>query len=226
MPDNNSLIPPSEMRALVLDGVGFDHLQVRRVPTPRPGPNQLLARVDAAGICTSLIKLVEQGPAHSLVYGWDVTRWPLILGDEGAVTLVEVGEALRGQYRPGQRFAVQPAVDLAPINHRERYRDGARGVDKMAHGYTLPGHLAEYVLIPEETLAAGCLLPVTDPTSRTRTWPSASRSPALCRPRITMFIWFMRIRLPRGLRSKGCCPAVSSSSSARARWAGCMWTWR
>jgi threonine dehydrogenase-like Zn-dependent dehydrogenase len=163
MSENDSLIPPSEMRALVLDGVGFDHLQVRRVPTPRPGPSQLLARVDAAGICTSLIKLIEQGPAHSLVYGWDVTRWPLILGDEGAVTLVEVGEALRGQYRPGQRFAVQPAVDLAPINHRERYRDGARGVDKMAHGYTLPGHLAEYVLIPEETLAAGCLLPVTDP---------------------------------------------------------------
>ena len=72
---------PSEMRALVLDGVGFEHLSVRRVPTPRPGPKQLLARVDAAGICTSLIKLVEQGPNHKQIYGWDVTRYPLILGD-------------------------------------------------------------------------------------------------------------------------------------------------
>jgi hypothetical protein len=72
---------PAEMRALVLDWTGFDHLAVRRIPTPRPGPRQLLARVDAAGICTSLIKLVEQGPKHQLVCGWDVARYPLILGD-------------------------------------------------------------------------------------------------------------------------------------------------
>jgi len=70
------------MRALVLDGTGFDHLQIRKVPVPLPGPRQMLARVDAAGICTSNIKLVEQGPNHSLLYGWDLTRYPLILGDE------------------------------------------------------------------------------------------------------------------------------------------------
>ena len=52
---------PAEMRALVLDGTGFEHLRTRRVPTPRPGPAQMLARVDAAGICTSLLKLVGQG---------------------------------------------------------------------------------------------------------------------------------------------------------------------
>ncbi|NIN97356.1 MAG: hypothetical protein GTO49_20735, partial [Anaerolineae bacterium] len=85
---------PDEMRALVLDGTGFDHLQIRKVPVPRPGPRQMLARVDAAGICTSNIKLVEQGPKHSLLYGWDITRYPLILGDEGSITLVEVGEEL------------------------------------------------------------------------------------------------------------------------------------
>ncbi|MCJ7738015.1 MAG: hypothetical protein MUQ10_12015, partial [Anaerolineae bacterium] len=75
---------PGEMRALVLDGVGLDHLQVRKVPTPRPGPRQLLARVDAAGICTSLIKLIAQGPDHRLVYGRDIAAHPLILGDEGS----------------------------------------------------------------------------------------------------------------------------------------------
>jgi L-iditol 2-dehydrogenase len=155
---------PERMRALVLDGVGFDRLGVREVPTPRPLPRQMLGRVEAAGICTSLIKLVEQGPDHKLVSGWDVTRYPLILGDEGAVTLVEVGEELRREgYEPGQRFVVQPAVDHPPINHRERYRDGGRGVEKVAVGYTLPGHLAEYMLIPEEVLEARCLIPLPDP---------------------------------------------------------------
>lgn len=153
---------PNEMRALVLDGVGFDHVSIRTVPTPRPGPGQLLARVDAAGICTSLIKLIEQGPKHKQIYGWDIDRWPLILGDEGAVTLIEIGAALKSRYRPGERFVIQPAVDHAPINHRDRYRDGGRGVEKVAVGYTLPGHLAEYILIAEEVLAAGCLLPLPD----------------------------------------------------------------
>ena len=32
----------------------------------------------------------------------------------------------------------------------------------MAVGYTLGGHLAEYVLVSEEILAAGCLLPLPD----------------------------------------------------------------
>jgi threonine dehydrogenase-like Zn-dependent dehydrogenase len=155
---------PVEMRALVLDGVGFAHLQVRRVPTPRPGPRQMLARVDAAGICTSLIKLVEQGPEHEQLYGWDLERFPLILGDEGSVTVVEVGQELKERYHPGERYVIQPAVDHPPINHPERYRDGGRGVAKVAVGYTLPGHLAEYILITEETVAAGCLLPILEPS--------------------------------------------------------------
>jgi threonine dehydrogenase-like Zn-dependent dehydrogenase len=163
-PDAGQVMLPSHMRALVLDGVGWAHLHVVRVPLPRPGPDQVLARVDAAGICTSLLKLIAQGPDHNLVYGWDLSRWPLILGDEGAVTLVEVGEALRGEYHVGTRHAVQPAVEHSPINHPERYRDGGRGIAKIAAGYTLPGFLAEYVLIPEEVLLAGCLLPVPDPT--------------------------------------------------------------
>jgi threonine dehydrogenase-like Zn-dependent dehydrogenase len=154
---------PSEMRALVLDGVGFEHLAVRKVPVPGPSAQQMLARVEAAGICTSLIKLIEQGPDHNLMYGWDVCRFPAILGDEGAVTVVRVGEALRDQYRLGESYVVQPAVDHEPVNHRERYRDSAQGVSKVAVGYTLAGHLAEYILIPEEVLNSGCLLPVPGP---------------------------------------------------------------
>lgn len=151
------------MRALVLAGTGFDHLRIEKVPTPRPGSRQLLARVDAAGICTSLIKLVEQGPAHELLYGWDPARWPLILGDEGSVTLVEIGEELQDGYSVGERFVIQPAVDHAPINHRERYLKGAENVRKVAVSYTLAGHLAEYILVTEEVLEAGCLIPIPDP---------------------------------------------------------------
>jgi len=162
MPDRSSL--PAEMRALVLDGPGFDHLSVRNVPLPSPGPNQLLARVDAAGICTSLLKLIEQGSAHSLLAGWDIERFPLILGDEGTITIVEAGAELAGAFSAGQRCVVQPAVDHPPVNHRERYRDGGDGVSKVAVGYTLPGQLAEYMLVTEEAILADCVIPLPDET--------------------------------------------------------------
>ncbi len=160
VPEDGSV--PSEMRALVLAGKGFDALAVELVFTPKPGPRQLLARVNAAGICTSLIKLVEQGSDHPLLGGWDVSRFPLILGDEGVVTICEVGSELEKRFRTGERYATQPAVDHCPINHRERYRNGGQGIWKVAVGYTLPGHLAEYMLIPEEVIEAGCLLPLDD----------------------------------------------------------------
>ncbi len=153
---------PERMRAVVLDGAGFEHLAVRDVPVPDPGPRQMLARVDAAGVCTSLIKIVEQGANHSQIYGWDIGRHPLILGDEGAVTIIEVGAELKGQFESGQRCAIQPAVDHVPVNWRERYRNNAEGVAKVAVGYTLPGHLAEYILITEETIEAGCAVPLPD----------------------------------------------------------------
>jgi len=123
----------------------------------------MLARVDAATICTSLIKLIEQGPDHQLAYGWDIRRYPFILGDEGSITLVDVGRDLQERFSPGERYVIQSAVDHAPINHRERYRDEARGIGKVAVGYTLSGHLAEYILVPEEVLEADCLLPLPDP---------------------------------------------------------------
>lgn len=153
---------PTEMRATVLDGRGAESLGVRTIPVRHPGPRQLLARVDAAGICTSVNKLVDQGADHPLMHGWDPAQHPAIVGDEGVVTIVEVGSELAGAWTVGQRCAVQPAVDIAPINHLERYDDEGRGVAKIAVGYSLPGLLAEYILIPEEVLEAGCLLPLPD----------------------------------------------------------------
>ncbi len=153
---------PATMQAVTARGRGFESLAVSRVPVPHPGPDQLLARVDAAGVCTSILKLIAQGPDHHFINGWDMDRRPVILGDEGSVTVVKAGENLRPDYPPGRRFAVQPAVDVAPINHRRRYRDGAWGMRKCAVGYTLPGHLAQYILIQEEVIEAGCLLPLPD----------------------------------------------------------------
>jgi threonine dehydrogenase-like Zn-dependent dehydrogenase len=153
---------PKEMTAVRLHGVGFENVRIERVPVPQPNENQLLARVDAAGVCSSNLKLIAQGADHTFLNGWDPSRYPIQLGDEGCITIAKVGAKLKDRFAVGQRYCIQPAVDHAPINFRERYRNGGEGMSKVAVGYTLPGHLAQYQLVPEEVIAANCLLPVPD----------------------------------------------------------------
>jgi threonine dehydrogenase-like Zn-dependent dehydrogenase len=153
---------PETMLAARLHGRGIENLRVEVVPVPQPNDNQLLVRVLAAGVCASNLKLISQGADHPFINGWDLARFPIQLGDEGSVTVVAVGNSLRGRFNVGQRYVIQPAVDHPPVFHRDRYRNGAVGMTKIAVGYTLPGHLAEYTLISEEILAADCLLPIPD----------------------------------------------------------------
>jgi len=153
---------PKRMLAARLHGTGIENLRVEKVSVPQPNDNQLLVRVDAAGVCASNLKLIAQGPDHPFLNGWDLTRFPIQLGDEGSVTVATVGRNLRHRFSVGQRYVIQPAVDHPPVSHRQRYRNGAAGMTKVAVGYTLPGHLAEYTLVTEEILAAGCLLPISD----------------------------------------------------------------
>lgn len=150
---------PKTMQALIAKGKGFGNLEVADIPIPLIDPDQLLARVDAAGVCTSILKLIDQGAEHTFIRGWDMEKYPVVLGDEGAVTLVKVGANLTNKYQSGQRFAIQPAVDTDPINHRDRYRD-VENMHKCAVGYTLGGNLAQYIVIQEEVLKADCLLPL------------------------------------------------------------------
>jgi threonine dehydrogenase-like Zn-dependent dehydrogenase len=153
---------PETITSVRLHGAGFDQLKVDRIPLPRPNEHQLLARVDAAGVCASNLKLIAQGSDHTFLNGWDLAQHPIQLGDEGCVTVVQAGSQVADRFPVGGRYVIQPAVDVAPINHRDRYRNSAAGMEKVAVGYSLPGHLAEYMIIPEEVIAGECLIPMTD----------------------------------------------------------------
>ncbi|MCJ7693745.1 MAG: alcohol dehydrogenase catalytic domain-containing protein, partial [Sedimentisphaerales bacterium] len=148
----NDFSIPKTMLALVATGAGFENLALTEIPVPEIGSDQLLARVDAAGVCTSILKLIDQGKKHTFINGWDMKKWPVILGDEGSVTLAKIGDNLKDKYKIGQRYVIQPAVDIAPLLHRERYKNNAEGMYKCAVGYTLGGHLAQYIRIQEEVL--------------------------------------------------------------------------
>lgn len=111
-------------------------------PVPAPGPNQLLVRVDAVGMCFSDVKLIKQGGKHAKLYNRDLDKEPTRLGHEASLTVIQVGEALQDKFYPGQRLALQPDI----------YDALGRST---AYGYTIPGGLIQFHLIGPEVLAAG-----------------------------------------------------------------------
>lgn len=153
---------PTTMRALRLAGTGMDNLRLDTVPVPQVGPRDVLCRVDATGVCTSNLKLVAQGAEHSLLGGWDLANFPVILGEEGSLTAVKVGSDVAGEFEVGQRFAVQPAVDVQPMANQERYLNGVADMKKTVVGYSLNGMLADYFIVPIEVFAGQCLVPLPD----------------------------------------------------------------
>ncbi len=121
------------------------------VDVGEPGPDQLLIRIDAVGLCFSDVKLIRLGGDHPKLYGRDLSVDPIRLGHETSVTVVKVGEALRDTYRCGDRFAIQPDI----------YVDGRAN----SYGYTIPGGLIQYHLIGPDVLDAdhgAYVVPVPD----------------------------------------------------------------
>jgi L-sorbose 1-phosphate reductase len=119
------------------------------LPFPSPGPDEILVRVDAIGICFSDIKLITQGDQHPRVLGRDLAANPVVPGHEVSITVVRAGTNLKDKYKPGDRYTVQ-----ADVYYKGR---------NLAYGYALTGGMIQYETIGEEILNgdAGCyLLPV------------------------------------------------------------------
>lgn len=148
---------PDDYLAWQLYGAGLENFgrsgNPVRLPIPDCGPDELLSRVDAIGICFSDVKLINQGSSHPRVYGRNMVKNPVIPGHEVSLTIVGVGENLRDKYAIGQRYVVQADIYYGGVN--------------IAYGYALPGGMAQYGILGKEILQGdeGCyLLPVKPDT--------------------------------------------------------------
>ncbi len=90
------------MHAVVLDGPGGpEALSYREVPTPRPGPGELLVRVRAAGV-NRLDVWIRNG-TYPVPY-------PHVLGADVAGEVEEAGPGTSGRFSPGDRIVVYPGL--------------------------------------------------------------------------------------------------------------------
>jgi alcohol dehydrogenase, propanol-preferring len=138
------------MRAIVFEGVGRPLRAVER-DVPRPGPGQLLLRVEACGICRTDLHLLDGDVA--------VPDPPRVLGHQ-IVATVEPGDARVGVPWLGWTCGTCAQCRAGRENLCERARFTGRDID---------GGFAEYAVADERFCFA---LPDA--------WPAVEAAPLLC----------------------------------------------
>ena len=154
---------PSSMRAVQLIAWQREP-EIRDVPVPRPGPGELLLRVDAAGLCHSDLHVMTCPPG-TLPYDL-----PMTLGHEIAGTVVEVGDGVAESWLG--RLAVVHGIWSCGTCHtcrRGQENHCLHLEERVGFGLGRPGGLAEYVLVPAvrqlvaaDGMAATVLAPLAD----------------------------------------------------------------
>ncbi len=121
-------------------------LRMEEFELPPIEEGEILAYVVSDSICMSSYKATSQGADHKRVPN-DVADNPVIIGHEFCGYIVEVGAKWQDQFKPGDKFVIQPALN---------YKGSL-----FSPGYSYPhiGGDATYVVIPEEVMLCGCLLP-------------------------------------------------------------------
>ena len=87
---------PHTMTAMVLTGAKKP-LEKQEVPLPQPGPDQVLIRVAACGVCRTDLHIVDGELTHP--------RLPLIVGHEIVGVVVKNGSAAK-RFNVGDRVGV------------------------------------------------------------------------------------------------------------------------
>lgn len=123
----------------------------------RPGPHQVLAKVEVVGLCFSDLKLLKQftdhvrkGPVVSgiapdalkQIASYVPNEKPTVPGHETVVRIVEVGPGVTA-HKPGERYLVQTD-----------YRWLRTASSNAAFGYNFEGALQEYVLMDERAITS------------------------------------------------------------------------
>ena len=121
-------------------------LRLEEFEMPAIKDDEILACVISDSICMSSYKAASQGSDHKRVPN-DIAENPIIIGHEFCGKIVEVGSKWADQFKAGDKFVIQPALN---------YKGS---LASPGYSYQYIGGDATYVIIPHEVMELGCLLP-------------------------------------------------------------------
>ncbi len=129
---------------------GKKDLRLEEFELPPIKDDEVLAKVVCDSLCMSSYKAAIQGADHKRVPD-NVAENPVIIGHEFAGELIEIGSKWADQFKVGDKFSIQPALN---------YEGGPVGVlSAPGYSYRYIGGDATYVIIPNEVMERNCLLP-------------------------------------------------------------------
>ena len=124
---------------------GANDLRLDEFDLPEIKDDEILVKVISDSICMSTYKCAVLGEKHKRVHG-DVAQHPAIMGHEFAGEIVKVGRLHQDKFKPGMRFAQQPALNYKGTMWSPGY------------SYEFFGGDATYCIIPPEVMELGCLM--------------------------------------------------------------------
>lgn len=124
---------------------GKNDLRLEEFELPEIKDDEILVQVITDSLCMSSYKAAIQGEDHKRVPN-DVATNPVIIGHEFAGNIVKVGSKWKDQFKEGEKFAIQPA-----LNYK-----GSQASPGYSYAYF--GGDATYTIIPHEVMELGCLL--------------------------------------------------------------------
>lgn len=133
-------------KAVRLYGAG--DLRTEEFELPEIRDDEILVKVISDSICMSTYKCAVLGKAHKRV-PQNIDTHPTIMGHEFAGDIVKVGKKHQDKFRPGMRFAQQPALNY----HGTMWSPG--------YSYEFFGGDCTYCIIPAEVMELGCLIEYT-----------------------------------------------------------------
>jgi L-iditol 2-dehydrogenase len=135
------------MKALVL--TNYNEFAIQDVPTPTPGPGEVLIRVQAVGICGSDVHGMDGSTGRRIP--------PIIMGHEASGIIAEVGEQVR-TWAVGDRVTFDSTIYKLDdwYSRRGMYNlsDGRMVVGVSTPQFKRDGAFAEYVVVPQHILYA------------------------------------------------------------------------
>jgi L-iditol 2-dehydrogenase len=117
-------------------------IRIQEVPTPKPGPMEMLVKVISCGICGS-----------DIVEWYRLPRAPLVQGHEIGVEVVEIGDSV-AKYKLGDRVFIVPKVPCMECYYCRNGHYPQCSEVKVR----LPGGFAEYILVPDILVEKGTYL--------------------------------------------------------------------
>ncbi len=133
------------MKAKAVRLHGANDLRLDEFELPQITDDEILVKVVSDSICMSTYKCAILGTEHKRVHE-DVADHPAIMGHEFSGDIVQVGKNHRDKFRPGMKFALQPALNYKGTMWSPGY------------SYEFFGGDATYCVIPPEVMELGCLM--------------------------------------------------------------------